>query len=118
MTYVSRKIIEGAYPLPEPRRLTFYAQKTHVRDQLILQLAATTDDMAAPLLSFLRKMDSKSLDRFQYIEFDLTEYNTLVSVSTANPSNGAFHYTIDHLQEPPPSTLRSSSWLAWLGFKS
>jgi hypothetical protein len=119
MPYVSRKIIEGAYPIPEPRRLTFYVQADRVRDQLIFQLAAKTEEhIAVPFIAFLRKLGPTKLDRFQYIEFDLAEYNTLISVNTANPSNGSFHYSIEHLQDSPPSYLRAPSWLEWLGLKS
>jgi hypothetical protein len=119
MTYVSRNIIQGAHPIPAPRRLTFYVQAGRVRDQLIFQLAAKTEEhVAVPFITFLRKLGPTKLDRFQYIEFDLAEYNTLISVSTANPSNGSFHYTIEHLQDSPPDYLKASSWLEWLGLKS
>ncbi len=119
MTYVSRKIIEGVYNIPEPRRLTFYVQAGRVRDQLIFQLAAKTEEhVAAPFIAFLRKLGSTKLDRFQYIEFDLAEYNTLISVNTANPSHVSYRCTIEHLHEPPPESLRPTSWLKWLGLKS
>jgi hypothetical protein len=119
MTYVSRNIIQGAYPIPAPRRLTFYAQAGRVRDQLIFQLAAKTEEhVAVPMIAFLRKIRPNVLDRFQYIEFDLAEYNTLISVTTANPSNGSFRYTIEHLHNSPPDYLRVRSWFEWLGLKS
>lgn len=118
MTYVSRDIIQGAHPIPEPRKLIFYTQKTRVRDQLIFQLAAKTEEhVAVPLITFLRKVGAKKLDGFQYIEFDLAEYNTLITVSTANPSHIGYRCTIEHLMDPLPESLRPTSWLKWLGLR-
>ena len=119
MTYVSRDIIQGVVHVPEPRNLTFYVQKHRVRDQLIFQLAAKTEEhVAVPMITFLRKIGAKKLDEFQYIEFILAEYNTQISVSTANPSHIGYRCTIEHLHEPPPDTLKPTSWLKWLGLKS
>jgi hypothetical protein len=119
MTYVSRDIIKGIYPIPEPRKLTFYVQRGHVRDQLIFQLAAKNEEhVAIPMITFLRKVGAKKLDEFQYIEFDLAEYNTLISVNTTNPSHIGYRCTIEHLHEPPPDSLKPTSWLKWLGLKS
>jgi hypothetical protein len=118
MPYVSREIIQGAYPIAEPRKLTFYVQAGRVRDQLIFQLAAKTEEhVAVPMITFLRKLGSKKLDPFQYIEFDLAEYNTLITVSTANPSHIGYRCTIEHLHDPPPESLRPTSWLKWLGLR-
>ena len=119
MTYVSRDIIQGIVHAPEPRNLTFYVQKHRVRDQLIFQLAAKTEEhVAVPMITFLRKIGAKKLDEFQYIEFVLAEYNTLITVSTANPSHIGYRCTIDHLHEQPPKTLMARTWVEWLCLKS
>ena len=118
MTHVSRDIIEGIIHVPEPRKLHFYVKGSNVRNQLIFQLAAKMEEhVANPMITFLRKVGAKKLDEFQYIEFVLTEYNTLVSVTTANPSHIGYRCTVDHLMGPPSDSLRNRTWLEWMGLK-